>query len=1046
MVESIDYLKYHRSNDFITLNSPASNILNDVFCILSGNFNIPKLFDLNNFNSDHNIPSQNISASGEITQSGRNLNTSTPHSERIYSPNPHEKKTRRSNILQIGFLNICHLLPKVDQLQALMNNQETKINVFALNETFLTDSIQDYELAISGYNIIRKDRKGNGGGVAAYIEHGRPFLRHPEYEVDVIEAIWIELILPHIRNVLLCIMYRPPDSNTQWYECFHDMLLAPFKDFSDIIIVGDFNINLLDKKVNRRWQLELRIFNLTQMVTVATRQTESTMTLIDHVYTTNESRLMNTIVPQIRLSDHFPIFFTWRLNNKVIRNKSHRSFKYRAIDRIDTAAFKSDLRNMLPIGPLPHECDVDKSLSCWHENFINVLNLHAPKKAKRVKREKQPRWFNKDINNAIKMRDRTKIKDPTAYRFWRNKVTCMIRAAKQNYFKEAITSNKGDSKAIWKVLRDAQSNNTGMVINHSPNILKVDGKIITDTRDIVEAFNKYFIEVCQTYLVNNQHNNCDTFPEVRKYVNAKLPQGETFNIPRVTEQYVLKYLQSLDPNKATGLDEISAHVLKISAIEITPSITRIINQSIDTDVFPCNWKEAKVIPSFKTESRHDLSNYRPIAILPILSKIIEKHVHLALSKHLNKFDLLRNTQSGFREKHSCETALLKVVDQWMESIDKGYILGTVFLDLSKAFDLVNHEIMVTKLRIYGVSSKAINWFKSYLVNRSQCTYLNGVLSSSRRIACGVPQGSILGPLLFLIYINDIDLTLEYCSADMYADDTTFYASDTSTINLNNKLQRDMEKVSAWCDRNKMAINTTKTKVLLMGSGQRLASLPDNANTLSVTLGGKILKTVKYEELLGVKIDNNLSWHIQVDNVCKTVSNRLALLRRIQPYIDLNTKIIFYNGYVRPILDYCSIVWGTCGANDLQKLLHMQKAAARIITNSGRYESSTELFKMLKWHPVDTQIRIRRLIMMYKTMNGLSPNYLTQLFNFTHEIHNHNLRSTTQSNLYLKDGKTEYHKRRFSFIAAKEWNSLPAECKHAKSLPIFKRLVNEFFKS
>ena len=327
--------------------------------------------------------------------------------------------------------------------------------------------------------------------------------------------------------------------------------------------------------------------------------------------------------------------------------------------------------------------------------------------------------------------------------------------------------------------------------------------------------------------------------------------------------------------------------------------------------------------------RQEVSNYRPISILAVLSKKMEKHVHSVLYSYLIKHSLLSSSQSGFRRLHSCETALINIMDSWMEAIDKGKLIGTIFLDLSKAFDLVDHDILLHKLRIYGLSSNAHQWFKSYLTDRKQCTYIEGVYSAQGNLTCGVPQGSVLGPLLFLIHLNDLDLFLTHAKADMYADDTSFHVSGKNIEEINKRLNKDAGIVSSWCDNNRMIINTEKTKSMLIGSKQRIALL-GHPSSLSIIVNNSLLKNVNCEKLLGVKIDSNLLWHDQVDYICTKVNNRLALLRRIKPFIDRQTCILYYNGYILPIIDYCSIIWSTCNNGEMQRVIKLQKAAARII--------------------------------------------------------------------------------------------------------------------
>ena len=295
------------------------------------------------------------------------------------------------------------------------------------------------------------------------------------------------------------------------------------------------------------------------------------------------------------------------------------------------------------------------------------------------------------------------------------------------------------------------------------------------------------------------------------------------------------------------------------------------------------------------------------------------------------------------------------------------------------------------------------------------------------------------PLLFLIYINDMDICLQHCSADVYADGTTFYVNAKSIAELNEKLGEDMKRISSWCINNRMVINTSKTKAMLIGSRQKLSAL-ENDKELSVVVNAVSLQNVSCEKLLGIMIDNHLTWNDQIDHICSVINNRLALLRRIKPYTDISTQILFYNGYVLPIFDYCSTVWGSSSVGNFSRLQRLQKMAARIILNASFENRSSELFKALNWKSIDVLLRSKRLCMVYKALNGLTPQYITDMFRFSAEVHQRALRSTSNNNIFLTGGRTEYHNRKFSCIAAKEWNQLPNECKSAMSLPVFKRLL------
>ena len=312
---------------------------------------------------------------------------------------------------------------------------------------------------------------------------------------------------------------------------------------------------------------------------------------------------------------------------------------------------------------------------------------------------------------------------------------------------------------------------------------------------------------------------------------------------------MFKFLSTLDISKATGLDGIGPKLLKISSGIIIKSITYIVNNCIRSGKFPTSWKLAKVNPLYKGGAKDDINNYRPISILPTLSKLIEKVIQKHLMAYLNSFDVLHKYQSGFRSGHSTETALILMTEGWLKAINEGKFVGTIMVDFRKAFDLVDHDLLLKKLSYYKCGSNFINLMKSYLKNRTQVVSVNGTKSNTAEISSGVPQGSILGPLLFLIFINDLPLVLsgKVSSTDMYADDTTIYDLQADMGTLRSNLQESLTILQKWCKQNGMLLNTEKTKIVLISTRQkrirldtRLLSLTYSEIDLQLTTGDKIL--------------------------------------------------------------------------------------------------------------------------------------------------------------------------------------------------------------
>ena len=404
--------------------------------------------------------------------------------------------------------------------------------------------------------------------------------------------------------------------------------------------------------------------------------------------------------------------------------------------------------------------------------------------------------------------------------------------------------------------------------DHStPTTLSVGDQTATDNEDIVNMFNSYFVNLSKALLSNNAEYSA-TLSTLRQFTETKLNSSNEFCIQPIEETEVFNMLQRLNTSKSSGVDCLGPRLLKLAAPVISKCVAHMINQSITRGFFPDELKIAKVTPIHKKGDRSDPSNYRPISILPTLSKIYERHVASQIHAYLSTFNLLHVEQSGFRQFHSCQTALTKLVDTWLREMDNGNITGVSFLDFRKAFDLVNHKILIEKLKCYNFHSSTIKWFSSYLENRSQSVQMGNAHSSLAPATCGVPQGSVLGPLLFLTYINDLPLHVKSSNLSLFADDATLHKSARTIDSINLPLNTDVEKIKKWCQENGMIINENKSKCMLLGTSQKLSK--ENSNILTIGVNGSTLEHVDCEKLLGVYIDPSLQFSKHIDHVCRSI--------------------------------------------------------------------------------------------------------------------------------------------------------------------------------
>ena len=771
------------------------------------------------FNSLIDQSSIDVSDDTSIADLSASFNSLTAQSSNDIADNG-EIFNFKTKGLHMCNLNVRHILPKIDEIRLTLSHRNIP-DIFGICESFLEIHHPDSLISVDGFHFFRKDRsetqKKSGGGLILYSKQSLDLKRRHDLECSNLESLWAEVTLPHSKPFLICTTYRPPNAGSEWIDLFEKEVSVAQTTGYEFLLMGDFNIDMKSCS-NNKWLSLIQLFDMSQLIIEPTRITESTSSIIDHAYTSDFNNITESFVSSYSISDHFPICFTRKVNAKIPK-VDHTKTSYRCFKSFDEKAFLEDLQLGLCDFEINRET-VDEDFRALHAVVINCLDNHAPIKTRRVKSSYLPAWYTPEIGKARLSRDKSKrLKQWEEYKHYRNKTRSLIRKAKRQHFTNSVENLK-DTSNIWRHLRQVNKGSTcsGKTL---PDELIIDGEHYTDSNSIAVKFNEFFTSIAQLLDDTDTDSNDLDVSKLQAFVNSNVPDKVSFSIPFITSDQVLSYIRILDPSKATGLDGLGPRIIKLAANSISPFIATLINKSIISGTFPSQLKYAKVFPVFKGGSKSDPSNYRPISILPTISKIFEKHVNKHLMNYLNKYNLIHKSQSGFRQKHSCQTALVKLIDQWMSCIDKGDLVGSLFIDFRKAFDVVDHEILMKKLKLYKLSETSLSWFSSYLSERKQAVYNGQDHSEFIQIKSGVPQGSILGPTLFLLFLNDLPLFTKFCFCDFYADDATFHTHSDNLETIEHSLQTDGNIAKTWGKENKMHIYYVKTTCMIAGTTHTL---------------------------------------------------------------------------------------------------------------------------------------------------------------------------------------------------------------------------------
>ncbi|MEW8548105.1 MAG: reverse transcriptase family protein, partial [Candidatus Thiodiazotropha sp.] len=676
---------------------------------------------------------------------------------------------------------------------------------------------------------------------------------------------------------------------------------------------------------------------------------------------------------------------------------------------------------------------IDEVSKLFEDTFLNLVNECVPSKEVTVRTDDKP-WYDSEIRKFTRLRDRlrkkaTKSENPAhwqSYKATRNKVNNLKKHAKEKFYNnleqtltETASSNKRD---FWKIIRHfVKGNKTSESI---PPLTSTDVNNQTQMhftdQEKVECLNTYFSSVSS--ITDEPPLLPDLMPKTRSKLESIV----------VTEEEVIDILESLNTNKASGPDLISNKMLKSVARSIAKPLMELFNRLLKYHKFPDVWKFSHVTSLYKKGDKCLPSNYRPVALLSNVGKAMERIVFKRVYNFLNENDLLYKYQSGFIPGHSTTFQLIDIYHHICQTFDQNQLSCMVFFDISKAFDRVWHPGLLHKLQQNGVTGELLLWFSDYLSDRTQSVVLNSVTSSKKQITAGVPQGSVLGPLLFLVYVNDISENLLSLTR-LFADDSSLFVSASSLQDIEGLLNHDLILVSTWARQWLVNFNPNKTEAMLF-SFRQFEDFP------TLLFDGVDIKFVSNHKHLGLIFSDNMKWNVHIESILDRASRMIGVMRKLKYVFSRRSLNQTYISFIRPVLEYASIVWDGCTVAQRDSLEKLQNEIARIVTGLTKSVSLDRLYNECGWQPLYLRRKYQKLRFMYRTYYGMVPSYISDLMPpSVANVSQYNLRNS--ANLSTIPARTATFSKSCIPSAIFDWNNLPLAARESESYSIFCKELN-----
>ena len=945
----------------------------------------------------------------------------------------------KTNLNKISFshLNVNSLPNKYMELHNIFENGT--FDIIFLSETKLDSSFTNAQFSITNYCTYRQDRNTNGGGILCYVNQKIPHRNRTDIAVNCngIESIVIHVKLNKISMFFICV-YKPPNVNNDHLKCAIEEMLNQCNQQSEYVyIIGDMNINFMNN--SNALTDTLISFDLKQMIKEPTCfKSVQNPTLIDIILTNKAKSIAKTINVPLGISD-FHNYIGGAI--KMPGPKDERqSITYRSFKNFKDETYLNDLETA-PFHVSQVFEDVDDQLWFHNKLLLNIIDKNAPTKQRLIKCNQLP-YMNDRLRKAINVKAmlRRKYQSFKSQQTWlefkkqRNLVNKLKRTSIREYFEKNCVNNQKNSKHFWDVIKPFITDKTK---SNYQNIMLYEGNsLISDPHQVANTFNKYFINVTDDtreseYVSNMEVNEIishyENHPSI-KLINDNQTNAQSFNFGTVCASLICKKLKCLKTKKASGFDNISPKFLKIAATNLSLTLTPIINNSITSMQYPDHAKRAIVSPLFKKSDQLDKANYRPLSILPSTSKLFEGVICEQITNYMS--DFLSKDLSAYRKHYSCNNVLVNCIEHWRKALDNNQYVGCILIDLSKAFDSLPHGLMIAKLHAYGFSIESCKYVLHYLSNRKQAVKIGSTKSNWQELKTGVPQGSLTGPLLFNIFINDFILQLRNtCSVYNYADDNTLAYSHSDPEVIKFKLEEASNIAIKWFNDNFMKANPSKFQAICFGK---------NDLSLKFTIANNIIKTEQIVKLLGVELDNKLSFNQHVSLICKKAARQLNAMYRISKNLDYDSRMKIYESFIMSNFIYCSAAYNNLNSTNDRKIEKLNKRSLRLVCNN--YTCSySELLKLTGKFMLYVYRKFHMIEHVYKTLNNLAlpiePNF------FERQTTNYNLRDDNK--LKQPNFKTvTYGFRSISCQGPILWNKLPNDVKNVADFSSFKTSIRK----